>query len=388
MRKTFFPSYIELSKSALKNNINYLKSRINNAKFCSVIKGNAYGHGVKHFVPLAEKCGVDQFAVYDASEALEALKYKSSRSNLMIMGMIDNEEIEWAIKHDISFSVFDLDRFQATIAAAEKTAKKARIHLELETGMHRTGFEEHKLDIVSDLIKENADKLFLEGVWTHFAGPESSANYYRIINQYDKFIKMKKLLSSKHLIPRYYHTACSAAALNYPQTTMDLVRIGIAQYGLWPNMETFIYNTLNFGDELRKNNPLKTILSWKTQIEGLKKIELGSFIGYGNGYQATRDMVVAIIPIGYSHGFSRDLSNKANVLVNRKKVQVVGIINMNCSLIDVTDLKNIKKGDEVVIIGKQGNKQITFASFSEQSNHMNYELLTRLPENIPRVITR
>jgi alanine racemase len=388
MRKTLFPSYIELSKSALKNNISYLKSRINNAKFCSVIKGNAYGHGVKHFVPLAEKCGVDQFAVYDASEALEALKYKSSRSNLMIMGMIDNEEIEWAIKHDISFSVFDLDRFQATIAAAEKTAKKARIHLELETGMHRTGFEEHKLDIVSDLIKENADKLFLEGVWTHFAGPESSANYYRIINQYDKFIKMKKLLSSKHLIPRYYHTACSAAALNYPQTTMDLVRIGIAQYGLWPNMETFIYNTLNFGDELRKNNPLKTILSWKTQIEGLKKIELGSFIGYGNGYQAIRDMVVAIIPIGYSHGFSRDLSNKANVLVNRKKVQVVGIINMNCSLIDVTDLKNIKKGDEVVIIGKQGNKQITFASFSEQSNHMNYELLTRLPENIPRVITR
>jgi len=381
MRKTLFPSYIELSKSALKNNINYLKSRINNAKLCSVVKGNAYGHGIKHFVPLAEKCGVDQFAVFDASEAVETLKYKSSKSDLMIMGMIDNEEIEWAIKHNISFSVFDLDRFQATISAAKSTAEKARIHLELETGMHRTGFEEQKLDIVADLFKHNADKLILEGVWTHFAGPESSANYYRIINQYDKFIK-------KHLIPRYYHTACSAAALNYPQTTMDLVRIGIAQYGLWPNMETFIYNTLNFGDELRKNNPLKTILSWKTQIEGLKKIELGSFIGYGNGYQATRDMVVAIIPIGYSHGFSRDLSNKANVLVNRKKVQVVGIINMNCSLIDVTDLKNIKKGDEVVIIGKQGNKQITFASFSELSNHMNYELLTRLPENIPRVITR
>ena len=388
MRRKLYPSYIELSKSALKKNINYLKTRINQARFCSVIKGNAYGHGIKYFVPLAEQCGVDYFAVYDASEALEALKYKSKTSDLMIMGMIDNQEIGWALENNIAFSVFDLDRFQSAIRIAQEIGVKARIHLELETGMNRTGFEEEQLSSVIDLYLKNADHIILEGIWTHFAGAESNSNYYRVMNQYEKFMKMKDILKTKQIIPRYYHSACSAAALNYPQTTMDLVRIGIAHYGLWPNRETYIYNTLSSEEDMKSKDPLKFILSWKSCVRGLKNIKLGNFIGYGNGYQAIRDMQVAIIPVGYSHGFSRELSNKAQVLVKGKKVQVVGIINMNCSLIDVTDVKDVRKGDEVVIIGKQGKKKISFASFSEQSNHMNYELLTRLPENIPRIITR
>lgn len=388
MRRSLYPSFIELSKSSLKQNISYLRTRIGQARFCSVIKGNAYGHGIKHFVPLAEQCGIDQFAVYDASEALMALQYKSAGSGLMIMGMIDNDEIPWAIENDISFSIFDADRLEASITAAEKVGKKARIHLELETGMNRTGIEEDQINYFAEKVLVNSDRLILEGIWTHYAGSESSSNYFRVMKQYETFQNMKKRLKEKKLIPRYYHTACSAAALNYPQTIMDMARIGIAQYGLWPNTETFIYNTLNSGDELRRQNPLRFILSWKTNIRGLKKVSLGDFIGYGNQYQATRDMVTAIIPIGYSHGFSRELSNKAQVLVRRKKVPVIGLISMNCTLIDVTDVRDVSKGDEVVIIGKQGNKNITFASFSELSNQMNYELLTRLPENIPRIITR
>lgn len=388
MRNTIYHSYIELSKSALKHNINYLKTRIDRAKFCSVIKGNAYGHGIKYFVPLAEKCGIDMFAVYDASEAAEALKFKSDRSDLLILGFIDKDKLVWAIENNIAFSIYDLDRLKETITAARNIQKKARIHIELETGMNRTGIETDQLEDLVEIYIKNADHLDLEGLWTHYAGPESSANYFRVMQQYERFLELKDILRKKQMIPRYYHSACSAAALNYPQTIMDLVRIGIAQYGMWPNMETLIYNSVNNGDELRRKDQLRSILSWKTRIEGLKKVKMGNFIGYGNYYQASRDLTVAIIPVGYSHGFSRDLSNKAHVLVNRKKVGIIGIVNMNCSLIDVTDLKNVSNGDEVVIIGKQGNKRISFASFSEQNYGMNYELLTRLPDKIPRIITR
>jgi alanine racemase len=381
-----FTSYIELHEDSLRKNIKYLKKRIGkNVKFCSVIKGNAYGHGLAKFIHIAEKCGVDYFAVSDAFEAEEALQAKKNTSHLMIMSYIDDHDILWAIDNDISFYVFDPGRLEAGINAAKQIRKKAKIHIELETGFNRTGFEKDYFDDVIDTIKKNSEYLEVMGLCTHYAGAESISNFVRINDQKEKFIKYSEIFKANSILPKYYHTASSAATLTYPDTIMDLVRVGIAQYGFWPSKETRIYNLLNEDNKFVRD-PLHRILSWKSRIMSIKNLSTGQFAGYGNIYMATRNERIAIVPVGYSHGFSRSLSNVGHVLIRNRKANVVGKVNMNMMLVDVTDIQNASIGDEVVMIGKQGKHTITVSSFSDLSKSINYETLTRLPKIIPRRI--
>ncbi len=380
------PSWIELDKSALRKNIRYLQKRIGKDRtFLSVIKGNAYGHGIEEFVPLAEENGIRFFAVYDAHEAYRAFQVKLPESHIVVMGMLDEDQMEWAIEREIAFYIFTKERLEAAIVVARKLKKKARIHLELETGMYRTGLEEELLPEIRTLIKKNSRYLFLEGICTHFAGAESIANYARVIGQIESFNRLRKELKKGGLIPKFYHSACSAAALTYPDTMMDMVRFGIAQYGFWPSVETRVKNLLS-DDSKFTRDPLKTVLSWKTRVMSIKQVKGGNFINYGNAYLATKNMRLATIPIGYYHGYRRSLSNFGHVLVHGKRAEVVGMVNMNMFMVNVTHLPSVKSGDEVVLIGRQGDLQISVASFSELSNMINYELLARLPYQIPRQV--
>ncbi|MBW6516643.1 MAG: alanine racemase [Candidatus Cloacimonetes bacterium] len=379
-------SYIELNSSALQKNLAYLKKMIGpETKFVSVIKGNAYGHGISAFLPLAEQFGIDYFAVFDAYEASIALKAKQQQTELMIMGMIDNDQLEWAIENNISFYVFEKDRLIAAINSAKKIKKPARIHLELETGMYRTGFEEAELDQVIALIKGNKKHLFIEGLCTHYAGAESIANHVRVENQYQEFLRLRNKLTKKGIKARYEHTACSAATLTYPHTKMNLVRIGIAHYGYWPSQETRMHNL--FSDRGKySRDPLRKVLQWKTKVMSTKVVEAGKFISYGHTFMAAKKTTIAAIPIGYYHGYRRSLSNIGHVLIRGKKAPIIGLVNMNMFVVDVSAIPGVSKGDEVVIIGDQGAHRITVSSFCELTNLVNYELLCRLPVNIPRLV--
>ncbi|MFO8145067.1 MAG: alanine racemase [Candidatus Syntrophosphaera sp.] len=379
-------SWIELNRKALKKNISYLCKRIGpDVAFASVIKGNAYGHGIEEFIPLAEASGVKNFAVYDACEAWRAREVKAPDTHLIIMGMLDADQMEWIIAQDIAFYVFTQARLASAIAEARKQKKKALIHLELETGMNRTGFEEEELPQVIQMIKRNSRYLCIEGICTHFAGAESIANYHRIHQQYDQFIKLKKILRRSGIKPRYYHSACSASALIYKQTIMDLVRFGIAQYGYWPSMETKMNNLLSNESKFTRD-PLKAILSWKSRVMSVKTVNKGNFVNYGNHFLSTKNMKLATVPIGYHHGYTRSLGNAGHVLIHGRKADVVGIVNMNMFMVNVTHIPSVKEGDEVVLIGKQGDLNISVASFAELTNMVNYELLSRLPHQIPRIV--
>jgi len=164
---------------------------------------------------------------------------------------------------------------------------------------------------------------------------------------------------------------------------MDLVRIGIMQYGFWSSRETFI-GYINGHED--KSDPLKRVICWKSKVMSTKSVKTGEFIGYGTSYLAQRDMKIATIPVGYAHGFSRGLSNQGRVLINGYRVSVIGIVNMNLITVDITNIPETKKGDEAVLIGNQGDLSISVASFSELSNQPDYELLTRLNYNIPRTV--
>lgn len=385
----FYPSHIELNKEAFHRNVRFLRNYVGeDTTFCSVIKGNAYGHGIDQFVPMAEECGIRHFAVFSADEAKKAVKAAHKpKSHIMIMGMIDNGVIGWAIKNKISFFVFEVDRLKEAIACAKKVNQKAKIHLHLETGMHRLGLEPEVFDEAIKLIKDNSDCLEIKGICTHYAGAESVSNHVRVSRQIENYNNYYNRFEEAGIIPEYRHTACSAAALNYQETIMDMVRIGIAQYGFWPNRETYMNFIKNFSDiEKEHKDPLKRILSWKSKVMSTKKIPAGEFIGYGNTYLTSRDQKIATVPIGYSHGFGRNLTNIGIVLINGERAPVAGLVNMNMLTVDVTDIPETQKGDEVVIIGEQKGQEMTVASFSEMSNFLNYEVLVRLPSSLPRTV--
>ena len=377
-------SHIEINQNALQNNIDFLKKLYGKKVILSsVVKGNAYGHGIPEFVRSAFSCGVTHFSVFDADEARAVKKELQDKVSILIMGFVSDEDIIWAIENNVSFYVFDKIRMQKTIKVAKKLNRKAFIHIEVETGMNRTGFEKSEFLWVSKMLKENTDTLIFEGLCTHYAGAESVSNFYRIEKQISNFTTAEIFFKNENLNPTIRHSACSAASIMFPETRMDLVRIGIMQYGLWSSPEVFVHY---LNSKKIKKDPLQRIISWKSEVMSVKKVNPGDYIGYGTSFMASEKMKVAVIPVGYSHGYSRSLSNHGRVLINGKRCMVIGTVNMNMLTVNVSDLQTVKKGDEAVLIGNQDDISISIASFSDFSNTLNYELLTRLDKGIPRKI--
>lgn len=352
-------------------------------RLSSVIKGNAYGHGIEPFATLAQACGIDHFSVFSADEAQRLLQALPAPATIMIMGFVEDQELEWSIENEIEFFVFDIDRLKSAATVARNIGKPAKVHLELETGMNRTGFAPEALEEVEAILGEYRGHLILQGLCTHFAGAESYQNHERVMAQLQRFEVLRQKLQKNGYSPVQLHTACSAAMMQYPATHMDMVRIGIMQYGFWPSPETF---SSYMSRHIDQPDPLRRLINWKSSIMSLKQVPQGEYVGYGTSYQTPRDMVLAVVPVGYAWGYSRSLSNQGQVLIHGQKASVVGIVNMNGMMVDVTDIPGVQKGDEVVLLGKQGEHSITVASFAELSTQLNYELLSRLPLNIPRYI--
>ncbi len=379
-----YPSYIEISKSALQNNFEFLKQQYGeHVRISSVVKANAYGHGITQFAPLVESFGIDHFSVFSMDEALLVKRSLKNHADIMVMGWTHPDDMEWGINNGIEFYVFEPGVLIDILSAAKKIKKSALIHLEIETGMNRTGLNNIELKKVVKLINDNRDLLKIRGVCTHYAGAESISNYVRIKSQIQKFNRKDKWLAKQEIVPEYKHTACSAASIAYPQTRMDMVRVGILQYGFWPSPETF----LNFthGKHV-KDDPLNRVISWKSTVMSTKSVNVGEFVSYGTTYLAKSNMRIAVIPTGYSHGYSRSLSNQGRVLIHGQRVGVIGMVNMNMLIANISGIDGVEIGDEVVFIGKQGENEITVGSFVEFSDQMNYELLARLPGNIPRFV--
>jgi alanine racemase len=377
-------SIIEINQKAYQNNLAFLKKMLGKKViFSSVVKGNAYGHGIKEFVTMAYQNGVNHFSVFDVEEAKIVFETLGNNATIMIMGFVADDDLHWVIENEIQFFVFERYRLASTTKTAKKLKRKAKIHIEIETGMNRTGFAKRELANLSKYLIKESKHLDFVGICTHYAGAESISNYMRVESQIKKFNEAIEIFKFYRIEPKIKHTACSAASMMFPETQMDLVRIGILQYGLWPSPEVLV-TYLN--TKKKKIDPLQRVISWKSEIMNVKRVKSGEFIGYGTSYMAKENMKIATIPLGYSHGYSRSLSNQGRVLIDGKRCAVIGTINMNMLTIDVSEIDHIKKGDEVVIIGNQGDLSITVASFGEINNVLNYEFLSRISKTIPRKI--
>ncbi len=377
-------SVIEIDRSALIHNLNFIQNYLGkDIKISSVIKANAYGHGIEQIVPIAESAGINHFSVFSADEAQQVFQIKKPETQVMIMGWISDDDLDWVIGNEIEFFVFELSKFEKALEVSRRLNKKAIIHIEVETGMNRTGFDQKQLNKIVTMINANPDNFTVRGLCTHYAGAESIANHVRIQKQLRRYNHVYKWIKSKGINPEIRHTACSAAAITYPRTRMDMVRVGIWQYGFWPTLETYIQY---ISKQMDRTDPLQRVISWKSQVMSIKKVKTGEFVSYGTAYLANEDKVIAIVPVGYSHGYSRSLSNQGRVLVGGQRAAVIGSVNMNMLIVDVTNIPDVKRGDDVVLIGAQNGIQISLASFADFNNQLNYELLARLPGNIKREV--
>lgn len=379
-------TYIQVGSESLANNVQFLKELLGTrTRVSAVIKGNAYGHGVSVVVPALEKAGIDHFSVYSSHEAREAHQYLAPRSTLMIMGYVDPADLDWILNNEVEFYVSGPHILEDTINRARKLNKQAIIHLELETGMYRTGFTVADLKKAVPALCATDDHLILRGITSHFAGAESIANYTRVRKQFTLFKRLVRSLELEGITSEIKHIASSAAAINYPETRLDLVRSGILIYGYWPTRETF----MNYAQRKKKRiDPLKRALSWHSWVWHIKEVPEGEFIGYGLSFQAQFQMKIAVVPVGYCNGYSRSLSNNGHVVIREMRAPVIGLVNMNMIICDVTEIPEVMPCDEVTLIGRQGAAVISFSSFAEMNNSLNYEILARLPDNIDRQLTQ
>ena len=309
-------------------------------------------------------------------------------SVIMVMGAMDDADILWAVENNIEFFVFDMHRLDIAIRAAEQSGKKAKVHVEIETGMYRSGFDTRQVPRLIEKLKEHRGQVIFKGLCMHFAGAENLSNYVRLHQQKNIFKRVHRKFIDAGIEPVQVHTCCSAAAIRFPDMRYDMLRIGILQYGFWPSPEIKVeyLSKMNKAHHELSKPVLKRVIRWQTFVMSVKDVPQGAFIGYGYSYLAQTPMRIAVIPVGYAHGFSRSLSNTGFVLIRGYRVPVIGVVNMNCVAVDVTMIPEVFPGDEVVLIGKQDDQEISVASFGEMTNLLNYELLTRLPAHIPRIV--
>lgn len=371
-----YRTWIEVSKNNLLHNFRVLKRVAKGAKFAAVIKANAYGHGLSEVVGIL-KDQTDFFAVDSLEEGL--LVRRLTSKPVLVLGYIPSFGLKEAVKSDLSFVVYNLETLKKIVDL--RLSERAKVHLKIETGLNRQGIQLSNLSKFIEVFKKDRQLFEIEGVSTHFANIEDTLDSSFAETQINNFKKSLKVLEKGGINPKYSHSAASAATILYKSTHFNLVRVGIGLYGLWPSREARIA-----AKTMRKELDLKAVLSWKSLVSQVKEIKVGESVGYGRAWIASRNTKIAIIPVGYSDGFDRKLSNSGRVILQGRYAPVIGRVAMNMIMVDVTEIPNVGLEDEVVIIGRKGKLEISANEIAEKLGTINYEIVSRLSPFLPRII--
>lgn len=376
-------NWIELSRSALDKNINSL-ARLAPGRWMAVcVKGNAYGHGLPEMVRLLQKNShVNYLTVHSVDEASRCRLAGWTRK-IMLLGPLASADIEAVLEYDLEPVVFDKGILTQLSKLATRFERPVLTHLKLETGTNRLGVVDKDLPAFAKIYQSNR-LIQAHGVSTHFANIEDTINHEYAEFQLANFERMLAVLKKHKIVPRLKHTASSAAAILFDKTHFDLIRPGISVYGQWPSRQTYLSYRLAGGE----NNLFEPVLSWRTRVAQLKHLNSDSFVGYGLTYRTTSPTKIAVLPIGYFDGFDRALSNQAYVLLKGRRASVRGRICMNMTMVDVTDIKGVKVEDPVTLIGGDGSETLSADLLAEWANTINYEILSRLSPETPRIISK
>jgi len=373
---------IELARSALVANVASLSRLAGERMLALSVKANAYGHGLLEIVgQLAKIDGIEYLTVHSIEEAIACRRAGWDR-RLMVLGPIPRDALDQVFEQDLEPMIFERQTLTRLGQLSKKTGRPVRTHLKLETGTNRQGVTEDDLPAMAEIYGRYPGLGCPHGAATHFANIEDTTSHDYAEFQLANFHRLVKQMARLKIKPRLLHTASSAATILFENTRFDMVRPGLSVYGHWPSKETYLSYRLLGGE----NDLFRPVLSWKTQITQIRKVPADSFVGYGCTYRTTAPTKLAVIPIGYADGYDRRLSNTAYVLVRGRRAPVRGRVCMNLTMIDVTDIKGARLGDEVTLIGIDGNESLTVEQLTAWSGTINYEILSRLSPLLPRIV--
>lgn len=366
------PVWAEIDLDNIAFNMKNIKKLVKDKEVIAVIKADAYGHGAVEVAKVLSENGASRFAVAIITEAIE-LREHGIKLPIMILGYTPIEYAEDLIKYDIEQTVYNLEYAKQLSDIALKMGKKAKIHIALDTGMGRIGFMPYDNSLEEVLKISALDRIEIVGIFTHFSTADEEDKEYTKY-QFDKIQNFIKKLSDKGVNIPLKHVSNSGAIIDLPETYLDAVRAGIILYGYYPS------------DEVKKKNlSIKPALTLKTKVAHIKKMEKDMYVSYGRTFKTERDSIIATLPIGYADGYSRLLSGKAKVIINGKFANVVGRICMDQCMIDVTDIGEVKVGDEVILLGEENELKFNADDMANLIGTINYDVLCMIKHRVPRV---
>ncbi len=371
MKSLTLRTWIEIDKKAFCHNIEqFLKLIPSKTRLMAVIKSNAYGHGLSLVGAMLKKYPRAWIGVDSITEGLRIRRDDLTHS-MLVLGYTLPSKIEDARAKSIAITVSQFE----TLRGLTRMRTRPAFHLKIDTGMHRQGFLLGDLPRVIAILKRAG--LTPEGVYTHFAAAKDKKDFTYTMMQFRAFQDAVAMMKGAGFSRIITHAAASGAALLFPETHGDMVRIGMGLYGYWPSPEAAIsYHTSRM--------QLKPVLTWKTVVGEVKEILKGSCIGYDSTECVRARTKIAVLPIGYWHGFDRGLSSKGEALIRGQRARVLGRVSMDMTVVDVTDIPAVRVGDAVVLIGRQGNEAIWADEIAKKINTTAYEIITRLNPLIER----
>lgn len=366
MNSDNFASWLEVDLGILENNYRILRSWIH-TPIMPIVKANAYGHGLEEVTRTLEKAGADWCGVARIEEAL-ILRQAGLRMNILVLGYTAPQRVQDAIRNQISLTIYDPLLIQPYSFQAKAAGYPLNIQAKIDTGMGRLGIPaENAMEFIQKL--NETPEFHLQGVFTHFACADEPDKPYTE-EQLSKFSRVVNSIHSLGINPDMLHSANSAAALNFPAARFDIVRMGIALYGLPPSNST----PLPPG--------IKPVMTWKTRITSIKELPQGHGVSYGFKYFTSKSERIGVIAAGYGDGLRRQDGNV--VLVHGRRVSVIGNVCMDQCMVQLDGVPDANVGDEVVIFGKQGNDEITATEISKKWDTINYEVICGMAARMPR----
>ncbi|SJZ77112.1 alanine racemase [Selenihalanaerobacter shriftii] len=370
--KNLRPVWAEIDLDNIGHNISEFKNKLEDDTLLTVVvKADGYGHGAVQVAKTALHHGTDRLAVAILDEAIELREAGLKKVPLLILGWTPKESAAEVVKHDLIQTVYNYENVSALNKEAAKLNKKVKVHVKVDTGMGRIGLEpDEAVDFVKRIKK--LSNIVVEGIYTHFAVADAEDKNYTY-EQFAKFTKVITDLEDEGIDIPIKHSANSAAFLDLPETHLDMVRLGIITYGLWPSKQ------------VQQRVDLKPGMRLKARIAYIKDVPKGTDISYGRTYTTESESKIATLPLGYEDGYNRLLSSNNEVLVNGKRVPVVGRVCMDQFMIDVSEIDSVEIGDEVTLIGKNGEEEITATEVADRIETINYEVVCMVSKRIPRV---
>lgn len=366
--------YAKIDLDAIEFNLKSMEAKISeHTKIIAVVKTDGYGHGAAEISKEIESDDkVFGFAVATAEEAYSLRKNKITKP-ILILGYTFAEDYEELVRLQIRPAVYSYDMAKVISEAAAKVKKTAKIHIKLDTGMSRIGYQVTQEAADEILRISKLSGIEIEGMFTHFARADETdkTSAYKQIAQYQKMVDM---LRERNIEIPLKHCSNSAGIAEIPEANMDLVRAGITLYGLWPSEEVS-----------RDSLALHPVMELKSKIVHIKTLEAGRCISYGGTYQLTESKRIATIPVGYGDGYPRSLSNKGYVLIHGKKAPILGRVCMDQFMVDVTDIPEADMLDTVTLLGEDGGQFLGMEELGELSGRFNYEFACDITKRVPRI---